>query len=67
MPMAAKRAAQAALKKSVGRRKRLPQEREAPLAGESACPIYESAGSVKAFRWDFLGFVRPFEHTFTSG
>jgi hypothetical protein len=32
-----------------------------------ACPIYESAGSVKAFRWDFLGFVRPFEHTFTSG
>jgi hypothetical protein len=25
------------------------------------------AGSVKAFRWDFLGFVRPFEHTFTSG
>jgi hypothetical protein len=41
--------------------------RDAADGQAKACPIYESAGSVKAFRWDFLGFVRPFEHTFTSG
>jgi hypothetical protein len=40
---------------------------EKAAAARIGCPIYESAGSVKAFRWDFLGFVRPFEHTFTSG
>jgi hypothetical protein len=39
----------------------------ARLGQAEACAIYESAGSVKAFRWDFLGFVRPFEHTFISG